>query len=82
MALEIRSVLQLIKEIQEVLGMDTDEVQGCVRTLRRLGLFATIAQVWEINPKPTLMELDARLENILETIPVWRLRLHELLEMI
>jgi hypothetical protein len=82
MVLEIMLVLQLIKEIQEVLEMDTDEVQGCVRTLRRIGLFATVAQAWEIDPISTLMELDERLRNILETIPVWRFRLHELIEMI
>jgi hypothetical protein len=82
MVLEIRLVLQLIKEIQEVLGIDSDEVQGCVSTLRRLGLSAMIARAWIVDPKPTLMELGARLKDLLETIPGWRIKVHELIEMI
>jgi hypothetical protein len=82
MVLEIRLVLQLIKEIQEVLGMDADNVQGCIRMLRRLGLSATIAQEWIVDPKPTLALLEAHLRDIQETIPGWRTKICELIEMI
>jgi hypothetical protein len=82
MVLEIRLVLQLIKEIQEVLGMDADNVQGCIRSLRRLGLCAMVAQVWVVDPKTELALMDAHLRDIQETIPNWRIKIHELIEMI
>jgi hypothetical protein len=81
MVLEIRLVLQLIKEIQEVLGMDADNVQGCIRALRRLGLCAMVAQVWVFDPKAELVLMDAHLRDIQETIPIWRNKIHELIEM-
>jgi hypothetical protein len=82
MVLEIRLVLQLIGEIQEVLGMDTDNVMGCIRSLRRLGLIATVAQTWVFDPKAELELIDKHLREIQETIPAWCVKIDELLKMI
>jgi hypothetical protein len=82
MVLEIRLVLQLILEIQEVLGMDANNVQGCINSLRRLGLCEMVAQAWVFDPKAELALMDAHLRDIQETIPAWRAKIGELIEMI
>jgi hypothetical protein len=82
MVLEIRLVLQLIKEIQEVLGMDVDNVQGCIKSLRRLALCAMVAQAWVFDPKAELALMEAHLRDIQETIPIWRAKIQELIETI
>jgi hypothetical protein len=82
MVLEIRLVLQLIGEMQEVLGMDVLNAENCIKTLRRLGLCAAIARTWVVDPKTDLMWLDAILSHMSETIPGWRSRIQDLIEMI
>jgi hypothetical protein len=82
MVLEIRLVLQLIKEIHEVLGMDAELVQGCLVSLRRLGLCAMVAQAWVVDPKNELARLNVYLKSIQEEIPKWRAKVDELIEMV
>jgi hypothetical protein len=82
MVLEIRLMLQLIKEIHEVLGMNADLVHGCIVSLRRIGLCASIAQAWVFDPKEELALLNVYLKSIQEVIPEWRVKIDELVEMV
>jgi hypothetical protein len=82
MVLEIRLVLQLIKEIHEVLGLNADLVQGCIIALRRKGLCAMVAQAWVFDPKEELALLSVYLKSIQEVIPEWRVKIDELIEMV
>jgi hypothetical protein len=82
MVLEIRLVLQLIKEIHEVLGMNAELVQGCIVSLRRMGLCAMVAQAWVFDPKEELALLDVYLKGIQEVIPEWRVKINELIGMV
>jgi hypothetical protein len=82
MVLEIRLVMQLIKEIHEVLGLDADLVQGCLVSLRRLSMCAMVAQTWVFDPKDELARLNVYLKSIQEAIPGWRVKIDELVEMV
>jgi hypothetical protein len=41
-----------------------------------------IAQAWVVDPKAELALMDAHLGAVQEAIPGWRLKIHELVEMI
>jgi hypothetical protein len=82
MVLEIRLVLLLIKEIHEVLGLNTELARGSIGVLRNLGLCAMVAQTWVVDPKDELARLNVYLKGIQDAIPEWRSRINELIEMV
>jgi hypothetical protein len=41
-----------------------------------------VAQAWVFDPKAELALMDAHLRDIQETIPIWRAKIGELIEMI